>query len=128
MGVRLFMGTRFHAFFFLLVGALVVATPSYGQTFGQITGLVTDSSGGVMVGAAVTVINPQTNFTRTENTSGSGLYSFPNLLPGLYNVKVEARGFQSVVPNSFELQVEQIGRLDFQLQVGGGGAGVDGTH
>ena len=121
------MGTRFHGVFFLLLGALVVATPSYGQTFGQITGLITDSSGGVMVGAAVTVINPQTNFTRTENTSGSGLYSFPNLLPGVYNVRVSAPGFQSVIRNGFELQVEQIARLDFQLQVGGVAEAVEVT-
>ena len=101
------MGTRFHAVFFFLLGALFVALPTYGQTFGQITGLITDSTGGVMVGAAVTVVNPQTNFTRTENTSGSGLYSFPNLLPGIYNVRVSAAGFQSVIRNDFELQVEQ---------------------
>ena len=113
------MGARFHGFFSLLLGALVLATPSYGQTFGQITGLITDTSGGVMVGAAVTVTNPQTNFTRTENTSGSGLYSFPNLLPGIYDVKVEARGFQSVIRSGLELQVQQTARVDFQLQVGG---------
>ena len=52
------MGTKFHAVFFLLLGALLVATPTYGQTFGQITGLITDTSGGVMVGAEVTVTNP----------------------------------------------------------------------
>jgi len=121
------MGTRFHGVFLLLLGALFVATPTDGQTFGQITGLITDSSGGVMVGAAVTVTNPQTNFTRTENTSGSGLYSFPNLLPGVYNVRVSAPGFQSVVRNDFELQVEQIARLDFQLQVGGVAEAVEVT-
>ena len=78
---------------FVLVLGLSLARPSFGQTFGQITGLVTDSSGGVLVGAPVTVTNPQTSFTRTENTNGSGLYTFPNLLPGGYNVKVEMQGF-----------------------------------
>jgi hypothetical protein len=110
------MRTRIDGICFFLV--LAFATPSFGQTFGQITGLVTDASGGVLVGAAVTVTNPQTSFTRTENTNGSGLYSFPNLLPGLYDVRVTAQGFQGVIRRGVELQVEQVARLDFQLQVG----------
>jgi hypothetical protein len=107
-----------------LTGLLFVAvwlaftTPSSGQTFGQITGLVTDPSGAVVVGAPVTVTNPQTGFTRAETTNASGIYTFPNLLPGLYNVKVESQGFQAEIRSGVELQVEQTARLDFQLQVG----------
>jgi hypothetical protein len=112
------MLTRFHSVLFLLVLALAVAMPASGQTFGQITGLVTDSSGGVVIGAAVTVTNPQTSLARTENTNSSGLYTFPNLLPGVYDVKVAAQGFQSAIRNSVELQVQQVARLDFQLKVG----------
>src|ERR1700730_1090736 len=113
-----FMRMRIEGILFPLVAALAFATPSFGQTFGQITGLITDSSGGVLVGAAVTVTNPQTSFNRTENTNGAGLYSFPSLLPGLYNVRVAMPGFQSVIRSGVELQVEQVARLDFQLQVG----------
>ena len=57
------MGARFYGVLFLLGLALAVRTPAFGQTFGEITGLVTDASGGAVVGAAVTVTNPQTNFT-----------------------------------------------------------------
>src|SRR5947208_14300403 len=102
----------------LLSAVMSLATPLFAQTFGQITGLVTDSSGGVLVGAAVTVTNPQTSFTRTDNTNTSGIYSFPNLLPGLYSVKVSTAGFQSAIRSGIELQVEQVARLDFQLTVG----------
>jgi hypothetical protein len=97
---------------------LAFTTPSLGQTFGQITGLVTDPSGAVVVGAAVSVTNPQTGFTRAETTNAAGIYTFPNLLPGLYNVKVESHGFQAEIRTGVELQVEQTARLDFQLQVG----------
>src|SRR3954452_6373007 len=91
---------------FLTVAAgLAFAAASYGQTFGQITGLVTDSSGGVLVGAAVTVTNPQTASTRSEVTNTSGIYSFPNLLPGLYSIKVSTQGFQSAIRSGVELQV-----------------------
>ena len=40
---------------------LAPASPSFAQTFGQITGQVTDASGGILVGASVTVTNTQTN-------------------------------------------------------------------
>ena len=79
---------------------------------------MTDPSGGVVVNAAVTVTNPQTNFTRTENSNAAGVYNFPNLQPGIYNVRVEMQGFQSEVRSGVELQVQQVARLDFQLQVG----------
>jgi len=60
----------------LLSVGLTLATPLFAQTFGQITGLVTDPSGAVLVGASVTVTNPQTSFTRTENTNGASIYTF----------------------------------------------------
>src|SRR6516162_5984632 len=44
--------------------------------------------------------------------------SVPSLTPGLYSVKIEALGFQSVVRNGIELEVQQTARIDFQLQVG----------
>src|SRR5271165_1486623 len=113
-----FMATRFYGIFFLLVVALAFAAPSFGQTFGQITGIVTDPSGGVVGSAMVTVTNPQTNFTRAESTNTAGAYNFPNLQPGVYNIKVEMQGFQSEIRSNVELQVQQVARLDFQLQVG----------
>ena len=66
------MCTRIEGISFLLAAALACATPAFGQTFGQITGIVTDPSGGVVVGATVTVTNPQTNFTRSENSNTAG--------------------------------------------------------
>ena len=43
---------------------------------------------------------------------------FPNLLPGVYNIKVDLQGFQSQVRNGVELQVQQTARLDFSLELG----------
>jgi hypothetical protein len=91
---------------------------SFGQTFGEITGVVTDPSGGVVVGATVTVTNTQTNATRTETTNSVGVYTFPALLPGFYNVRAEMTGLQAEIRENVELQVQQTARLDFQLKVG----------
>jgi len=68
----------------------------------------TDSRGGILVGAAVAVTNPQTGFTRSENTNASGIYTFPNLLLGVYKVRVHTQGFQTVIRSGVGLQVDQI--------------------
>ena len=97
---------------------LLLSLPSFGQTQGQITGVVTDPSAAVVSGATVTVTNPQTNFTRSAATNASGNYTFPALQPGVYNVKVESPGFPAEIRSGVQLQVEQVARIDFQLKVG----------
>ncbi|HYL39184.1 MAG TPA: carboxypeptidase-like regulatory domain-containing protein [Bryobacteraceae bacterium] len=97
---------------------LALAMPMMGQTFGEITGVVSDSTGAIVVGATVTVTNPQTNLTRQVTSNSSGNYNFPSLLPGVYNVKAEMQGFQSEIRQNVELQVQQVARIDFQLKVG----------
>src|SRR5262249_52736230 len=101
-----------------LLGGAVFVTPSFCQTFGQITGVVADSSGGVLAGATVTVTNQQTNAARTTTTNSVGGYAFPALLPGGYKVKAEMSGLQAEIRSGVELQVAQTARLDFQLKVG----------
>src|SRR6266849_3886956 len=102
-----------------IVGAmLALSFATFAQTVGQVTGLVTDPSGSIVVGATVTVINSQTNVARTTSTNSAGNYAFPALQPGVYNVKAEMQGFQGEVREGVELQVEQIARIDFHLRIG----------
>ena len=77
-----------------------------------------DSTGGVLVGATVTVTNTQTGATATQQANSSGIYVFPNLLPGIYNVKVEMDGFVGAARNRVELQIQQTIRMDFRLELG----------
>src|SRR3954463_6978987 len=109
-----------HRFAWILGLSLLFASavPSSAQTFGQITGVVTDTSGGILPGASVTVTNTQTNAARTVQTNSTGSYVFPTLLPGIYNIKVELQGFQTKLINTVELQVQQTARLDFSLDLG----------
>ena len=89
----------------ILAGVIPLALPSFGQTFGEITGVVTNPSGAIVASATVTVTNPQTNFTRQAATNNAGNYAFPALLPGVYNVRAEMQGFQAEIRNGVELQV-----------------------
>src|ERR1700746_2223784 len=103
---------------YVVAAILVLSLPGFAQTAGQVTGLVTDPSGSVLVGATVTITNSQTNVARTTTTNSAGNYAFPALQPGVYYVRAELRGFRSEIRERVELQVEQIARIDFRLQVG----------
>src|ERR1700688_1533419 len=103
---------------FFVGATFVLSVAGFAQTAGQITGQVTDASDATVVGAIVTVTNSQTNVARKTTTNSAGDYTFPAIPPGVYNVKAEMQGFQVEIRQGVELQVEQIARIDFHLQVG----------
>src|SRR5689334_5253980 len=96
----------------------VLAATAKAQTSGEITGLVTDSSGAAVSGANVTVTNKATGATRTITTNSEGLYAFPSLLPGVYQLKVEQSGFKTAQLDDIKLEVQQTARLDVTMEVG----------
>ena len=102
----------------ILVLAGCFALPGVSQTFGEITGEVVDSTGALVIGASVTVTNPQTNFTRSAVSNNAGVYTFPALQPGIYTVKAESTGFRLEIRSGIELQIQQTARIDFKLEVG----------
>src|SRR6266404_5196329 len=109
------MQTRSFVLGFLL---LTFSLPIFGQTFGEITGRVSDVTGAAVPGAIVTLTSVSTNAARSTTSTQSGDYSLPSLPPGMYNVRIEHQGFKAAVSNNVELQVQQTVRLDFTLQVG----------
>ncbi len=99
---------------FLLMGAHAWAqTPT-----GEITGTITDPTGAVVAGATLTLTHPATNTQRVVTSNSAGVYTLPALPPGIYTLKVELAGFTTQVRGNIEVQVGQVARLDFSLQVG----------
>src|SRR5438876_1838221 len=92
--------------------------PAVAQTQAGISGVIHDPSGAVIPGVSVTVTDPARNFVRTAISNEAGVYNFPVLQPGRYNMKVELPGFRTIEQNGVELQVQQSARIDFTLQVG----------
>jgi hypothetical protein len=90
----------------------------YGQTFGEITGRVTDPSGAVVPGAALTLTNVNTNAVRNVVSTEAGAYTFPSIPPGFYRLRAELAGFKGAASEPFEVQVQQVVRLDITLQLG----------
>ena len=75
--------------------ACLACAPLFAQvTSGTIFGTVKDPSGLYIQGASVTISNPSNGLTRKVTTSDSGEFVAPNLLPGTYNITVEAKGFK----------------------------------
>jgi hypothetical protein len=102
------------------IGALVLlgAAAAHAQTYAEITGTVTDASGGVIPGAVVSVSNAQTNQARSAITNESGNYTIPFLVPGRYETRVQHQGFKASVRTGIEIQVGDVARVDFALEVG----------
>jgi hypothetical protein len=93
------------------------AIPLFAQTFGEITGHISDPSGAVVPGAKIFLTNIATNTVRTAVSTVSGDYTFPSVPPGQYNVKVEQASFKTASSN-VQVQVQQTVRLDFTLELG----------
>src|SRR5689334_3794600 len=89
-----------------LVLTLFSATPARAQVSGAtLSGVITDENGGPVPGAAVSIKNVGTGVARDLVTNADGFYSAPNLLPGSYEVKVTAKGFQTLVQKEITLTV-----------------------
>lgn len=100
----------------LALACLVFA--AFAQTLGDISGEVRDSSGAVIAGVQVTLTNAETNASRTATTNESGIYAFPALTPGTYNIKAEKQGFKGVTTSGITVQVQQNVRMDLTMTVG----------
>src|SRR5882672_2126774 len=106
----------------LLGGALAVlllCVPAFSQgNAGRILGTVTDQSGGVVAGATVTVIDTARNVSRTLTSDDAGEYNAPNLTPGMYTVRAEAKGFKKLERQNVVIEVAKEVRVDLTVQPG----------
>jgi hypothetical protein len=83
-----------------------------------LVGTITDSNGGAISGASVTVQDVDRGTSRSLITDDTGAYNAPNLLPGNYKVRAEFKGFKAVERQNIVLEVGQEIRVDLALQPG----------
>src|ERR1041384_5207091 len=98
---------------------LLATYAAFAQTtgFATIVGNVSDSSGAVIPGAKISIVNKDTNFQFEGQTNQDGYYYVPNLRPGVYSVTVEAPGFKKYVRDGVELRTNDSPRIDVKLDV-----------
>lgn len=91
----------------------------WGQQSASLSGLVTDSSGAVVAGASLTLINLETGETVAAKSGAGGTYAIPLLKPGAYELVVEQPGFKQHRQRGIVLETGVPARADVQLEVGG---------
>jgi hypothetical protein len=90
----------------VLVGLFALPALAQDATSGAISGTITDSSGAVVKGAQVTIVNTDRKAVeRTLSTNGAGFYTARSLPLGLYTVKIAATGFSTINVTGLHLNV-----------------------
>ncbi len=102
---------RWFAFFLLIC-------PAWGQVAAELSGTVTDQSGGAIGGARVAAENVETGAVRQTLTAGDGRYQFAALPVGQYAVRASRQGFSETVLQGVNLAAGQSAALDLTLRVG----------
>lgn len=101
--------------------ALLFSVATFGQgTTGALRGQILDPSGAVVPDAQVTITNQETGVETKVTTSSAGIYNVPSLLPGLYKVSIEAKGFRSFVKTNVNVQSNQDNEASAKLEMGVG--------
>src|SRR5579864_6867528 len=100
------------------LGFLVSSSLVWASITGSISGIVTDPSGGVVVGATVTAINTQTAIRAAIHTDKSGFYNFADLAVGTYDLEVEQKGFKTFQQSRIVIDANSAIKIDVKLELG----------
>jgi hypothetical protein len=104
----------------LLVVVALAPAAVHGQsaTTGLISGVVSDPSGAIVTGAAVTLVQHGTNAEQTTATDSVGRYVFPAVTPDDYTLKFSANGFAGALINDVHVEVLKAYNINMALKVG----------
>src|SRR5579884_808881 len=98
--------------------ALVLQAGAQTAGTGNIQGAVTDATGSVIQNASVVVVNGATQVKHEATSDANGLYSFPNLPIGTYNVQVSAPGFENYRQSNVVLDVGSSIAVNVHMKIG----------
>jgi hypothetical protein len=118
--------SRLRSFAALLLLSICAITFAHAQFSGSLTGEVTDPTGSVVPGAALTLTKTDTGEAKTTTTNSSGVYQFVSLSPGPYRLATAASGFAST-QSAFTLETGQTLNLPVKLAVGSATQSIEVT-
>src|SRR5215207_7689356 len=110
-----------------LIISFFIGTSVFGQDTAGVSGTITDSTGGIVLGATVKAVFLQDNSERTAVTNAEGRFSISQIKPGLYKFSAKQAGFKISQIDSIEIGVGQNRTLDLVLEAGDVSAIVDVT-
>jgi len=103
----------------LLLLLAICPAGAWAQSFNSsLSGTVTDASGAVIPGVDITITSVQTKAVARTVTGQDGLFSFPDLATGTYELRASAKGFKEFVQRGIELTINTRARLDIKMEVG----------
>ncbi len=102
----------------LLIAPLLISSAAWAQYRGSLQGTVTDTQGGVIPGAKLTLTNLQTNETQERSSNDVGVYNFNALPPSTFKLVIEKDGFQTKVLDKLQIIPEQPNAVDVKMEVG----------
>ena len=102
----------------LFLAALVLNCALLSAQTATISGTITDPTQAVISGATVRISSANTGVIHTTTTDSNGLYNFPLLPPGQYQIQVSSPGFQTLTQEQIKLQVSEESKLNLTLQIG----------
>lgn len=103
----------------ILPVAVLAALPALAQTTGSITGVASDSSGGVLPGVTISLSGERLiGGTRTEVTDATGSYRFDRLPPGAFTLKAELSGFKVVQRDDLRISAGFVATINVTMEVG----------
>src|SRR5215510_12315869 len=103
----------------LIVLLCCIVTTAFGAVGGSISGTIKDSSGGVVPGAMLTLTNTALGTQFKSVTDGQGLYTFPSLPVGRYELTIDATGFKSQKKTGLAIDADSALQVNITLEVGG---------
>jgi len=102
-----------------IVACIILSTVmAHAQYRASIQGVVTDSQGAVVAGAAVTLTDKETNHSLTAASNEAGIYNFNALAPDHYSLTVEKSGFKKKVLDNLNVIAEQANAINVELEIG----------
>ena len=111
----------------VLFCSLATAPAGAQAVYGSILGTVSDPQGAAVSGATVTVTDTSKGTTETATTNDSGNYSVTHLIPGSYDIRVQAQGFKPTETKAVTVSVDVGSRVDLKLELGGSTETVEVT-
>ena len=106
----------------------LISVWAFGQAeSGAINGTVTDKTGAVVVGATFTAASVDTGLVRSTTTGSAGEYAITNLPPKMYNITIEAKGFQKYA-QQVRVGVGSMNEVSAKLAVTGASTTVEVTE
>ena len=103
----------------LIATALFFSVSAFAQgTTGTLRGQVLDPASAVVPNAEVTITNQETGVSVKVTTTSAGTYSLPSLIPGMYKITVDAKGFKSFVKKNVSVIANQDNVADAQVELG----------